>query len=147
MSYQFIENSTSKGMMKVADLRYSKDDKHDYYLAKFPRQRWIFFENQFYYRDIKLIKERDEKTLKIYKGISSVPKYVIHRDSKKIGFALPRITKDEERKYLFIPSTKISNSMRMKGINKKTISRDYFIYEINDEYIINKENSRLLRYL
>ena len=74
----------------------------------------------------------------------TIPKYHIFKDTKKIGFALPRNAHNaDEEPYLVIPETLVANRTKMKNYG---ISRTYYIFEVNENHIINDKNARLLFY-
>ena len=123
-------------------LRYKQEEDVEYFKASFPRAKWVFFENDFYNEDVE---QFNNGNTEFYKSLTSIPKYLIFKNKKKIGFALPRISEFADRKFLFIPRT-YKSKWRADTNNKKyAILREYYIYDVDDEYII-QDDARLLFY-
>ena len=102
------------------------------------------FENEHYDENVKQFEDGDEEIKKFFKGPMTIPKYHIFKDTKKIGFALPRNAHNaDEEPYLVIPETLVANRTKMKNYG---ISRTYYIFEVNENHIINDKNARLLFY-
>ena len=147
--YQFIESKANIGStLKAAYIKkqYHEEKKLYYHQAIFPGGRtvWGMFENKYYDKEIKGIESGDEEVLEHYKHKSSVPKYHIYKNNIKIGIALPREAHERSDKpYLFIPETK--RYYRNKR-NKPGIGLNYYIFDIDDDYLM-KNQSILYRYL
>lgn len=109
----------------------------EYFSAYFPRAKWALFENEEYEKAIDKIEKKTKDAFDYYKSKTSVPKYTIFKNSKKIGIALPR--ENELHKFLYIPHT-YSNKTKDK---KYSILRDYYIFDVEEDFTI-KENSRLM---
>ena len=142
MSYEIIElhGSITACFLKF---RYKQEEQIEYYRAKFPRAKWAFFENEFYDDDIEKLKSGQK--LEHYKTVYTVPKYVIFKDGHKIGIALPRTNEQDKVNFLFIPNTYRSKWQTNTNNKKYAVLRNYYIYDIDDEYIIN-DGARLLFY-
>ena len=70
---------------------------------------------------------------------------VVLKNGKKIGVALPRITDEDEEKFLFLPKTYRSSWHTKTDSEKYAIMRNYYIYDIADDFTIN-DNALLLFY-
>jgi len=138
--YQKLE--TGSVIATTLQLRYKQEEDIEYYRASFPRAKWAFFENDFYHEDIDTFNNGDNSH---YKSLTSIPRYAIFKNKKKIGFALPRVSEFANMKFLFIPKTH-KNKWRPDTNNKKyAVLRDYYIYDIDDDYVI-QDDARLLFY-
>ena len=146
--YQFVESKSNIGSSILAAniIKTKNDEGLEYYVANFPggRVKWAMFENEHYDKNVKQFEDGDEEIKKFFKGPMTIPKYHIFKDTKKIGFALPRNAHNAaEEPYLVIPETLVANRTKMK---KYCISRTYYIFEVNENHIINDKNARLLFY-
>ena len=146
--YQFIESKSNIGSSILAAniIKTKNDEGLEYYVANFPggRVKWAMFENEHYDENVKQFEDGDEEIKKFFKGPMTIPKYHIFKDTKKIGFALPRNAHNaDEEPYLVIPETLVANRTKMKNYG---ISRTYYIFEVNENHIINDKNARLLFY-
>ena len=146
--YQFIEGKSNIGSSILAAniVKTKNDEGQEYYVANFPggRVKWAMFENEHYDKNVKQFEDGDEEIKKFFKGPMTIPKYHIFKDTKKIGFALPRNAHNiNEEPYLVIPETLVANRTKMKNYG---ISRTYYIFDINENHIINDKNARLLFY-
>ena len=147
--YQFIESRANLGAtLKAAFIKkqYHEEKKLDYHQAIFPGGRiiWAMFKNEYYDKEIEGIKNGDEEVMQYYKHENFVPRYHIYRNNVKIGIALPRNAhENSDKPYLFIPETKKYNR---KKRNKPGIGLNYYIFDIDDDYLIKNE-SILYRYL
>ena len=146
--YQFVESKSNIGSSILAAniIKTKNDEGLEYYVANFPggRVKWAMFENEHYDENVKQFKDGDEEIKKFLKGPMTIPKYHIFKDTKKIGFALPRNAHNaDEEPYLVIPETLVANRTKMKNYG---ISRTYYIFEVNENHIINDKNARLLFY-
>ena len=146
--YQFIEGKSNIGSSILAAniVKTKNDEGLEYYVANFPggRVKWAMFENEHYDKNVKQFEDGDEEIKKFFKGPMTIPKYHIFKDTKKIGFALPRNAHNaDEEPYLVIPETLVANRTKMKNYG---ISRTYYIFDINENHIINDKNARLLFY-
>ena len=146
--YQFIEGKSNIGSSILAAniVKTKNDEGQEYYVANFPggRVKWAMFENEHYDENVKQFENGDEEIKKFFKGPMTIPKYHIFKDTKKIGFALPRNAHNaDEEPYLVIPETLVANRTKMKNYG---ISRTYYIFDINENHIINDKNARLLFY-
>ena len=138
--YQKIENGSI--VASILKLRYKQEEDVEYFKASFPRAKWVFFENDFYDEDVEQFNNGDTEH---YKTFTSIPKYLIFKNKKKIGFALPRVSDFADRKFLFIPIT-YKNKWRTDTNDKKyAVLRNYYIYDVDDEYII-EDGARLIFY-
>ncbi len=80
---------------------------------------WLIRPNSYYEESIK-----QEFPNQFYKSIASVPRYHIIKQRRKIGIALPRVSKSENN-FLFIPKN-------------KNLNRSYYIWDVDKNYeIIN----------
>jgi hypothetical protein len=110
------------------------DKPNDYILAIFPRARWILFKNFNYYEDVE--STQNEKN-KYYKSVSSIPKYHIHKNNKKISIALPRLDVHGNG-YLYIPrGIKVPNTGTGKALMTYPLKKEFYIFDIDEEYNIN----------
>ena len=146
--YQFLEGKSNIGSSILAAniVKTKNDEGQEYYVANFPggRVKWAMFENEHYDENVKQFEDGDEEIKKFFKGPMTIPKYHIFKDTKKIGFALPRYAHNaDEEPYLVIPETLVANRTKMKNYG---ISRTYYIFEVNENHIINDKNARLLFY-
>ena len=146
--YQFVESKSNIGSSILAAniIKTKNDEGLEYYVANFPggRVKWAMFENEHYDENVKQFEDGDEEIKKFFKGPMTIPKYHIFKDTKKIGFALPRNAHNaDEEPYLVIPETLVANRTKMKN---NGISRTYYIFEVNENHIINDKNARLLFY-
>lgn len=146
--YQFVESKSNIGSSILAAniIKTKNDEGLEYYVANFPggRTKWAMFENEHYDENVKQFEDGDEEIKKFFKGPMTIPKYHIFKDTKKIGFALPRNAHNaDEEPYLVIPETLVANRTKMKNYG---ISRTYYIFEVNENHIINDKNARLLFY-
>lgn len=146
--YQFVESKSNIGSSILAAniIKTKNDEGLEYYVANFPggRVKWAMFENEHYDENVKQFEDGDEEIKKFFKGPMTIPKYHIFKDTKKIGFALPRNAHNaDEEPYLVIPETLVANRTKMKNYG---ISRTYYIFEVNENHIINDKNARLLFY-
>ena len=146
--YQFVESKSNIGSSILAAyiVKTKNDEGLEYYVANFPggRVKWAMFENEHYDENVKQFEDGDEEIKKFFKGPMTIPKYHIFKDTKKIGFALPRNAHNaDEEPYLVIPETLVANRTKMKNYG---ISRTYYIFDINENHIINDKNARLLFY-
>lgn len=121
------------GMAHVNRIMQSKDEGR--MTVRFPRTFWTFFKNDWRDQSIKQITDGHKDAESFHGRKDNVPVYNIFKyhgkESFKIGFALPRITKtDKQKKYLYIPKTTKPNQ-RMK------ISRPYYIFDVDDDWNIN----------
>ena len=144
--YQFVESKSNIGSSILAAniIKTKNDEGLEYYVANFPggRVKWAMFENEHYDENVKQFEDGDEEIKKFFKGPMTIPKYHIFKDTKKIGFALPRNAHNaDEEPYLVIPETLVANRTKMKNYG---ISRTYYIFEVNENHIINDKNARLL---
>jgi len=138
--YQKIESGSI--VASILKLRYKQEEDVEYFKASFPRAKWVFFENDFYDEDVEQFNNGDTEH---YKTFTSIPKYLIFKNKKKIGFALPRVSDFADRKFLFIPIT-YKNKWRTDTNDKKyAVLRNYYIYDVDDEYII-EDGARLIFY-
>ena len=140
MSYEKIGNSSITACF--LQFRYKQEEKIEYYRARFPRAKLAFFENEFYSDDVEKLNNGEK--LEHYKKVHTVPKYTIFKNSRKIGIALPRTHEMNDVSFLFIPNTYKS---KWQGTHDKkyAVLRNYYIYDIDDEYVIN-DGARLLFY-
>ena len=144
--YQFVESKANLGSSILAAnvVKTKNDEGLEYYVASFPggRTKWAIFENTHYDENVKQFEDGDEEVKKFFKGIQTIPRYHIFKDNKKIGFALPRNAHNaNEETYLVIPETLTANRTKMKNYG---ISRTYYIFEVNENHIINDDGARLL---
>ena len=112
--YQFIEGKSNIGSSILAAniIKTKNDEGLEYYVANFPggRVKWAMFENEHYDENVKQFEDGDEEIKKFFKGPMTIPKYHIFKDTKKIGFALPRNAHNaDEEPYLVIPETLVAN--------------------------------------
>jgi len=122
------------GFNRAAICRHVKNEDKDYVLAVFPRTRWVLFRNDNYYDDVETVLN---KTNEYYKSVSSIPRYQIHKNKKKISFALPRLDVHGNG-YLFIPKgVKTINKGKGKSLHKFSLSKEFYIFDIDEEYNIN----------
>jgi hypothetical protein len=140
MSYEKIGNSSITACF--LRFRYKQEEKIEYYRAKFPRAKWAFFENEFYNDDVEKLKSGQK--LEHYKTVHTVPKYTIFKNNHKIGIALPRTNPNLEVNFLFIPNT-YRSKWQSTNDKKYAVLRNYYIYDIDDNYVIN-DGARLLFY-
>ena len=134
MSELIIITNDNRGIDCAHIVKMIEDDKTWWSVHfKMSRIKWAIFTNQYYDEDIKKFGTNESK----YKSITSIPKYSVWKNGKKIGPGLIRMT-DEDNPFIFIPKT------YKKGGNI-AISRDYYIYDIDDEYNIN-DRAQMLFY-
>jgi hypothetical protein len=119
----------------------TSEDGNIFYSVKFPRIVWALFENKYYDRDVSASTHTDN----VYRHETHVPKYNIFRNHVKIGNAYPRLTEDDA-KFLFIPRTYVKRNTGRMGRPKRPINRNYYIYEVNDDYEIQEKDAKLLFY-
>lgn len=112
-----------------------------YFKAQFPRAHWAFFWRIDYEDAIDSI----GTDISRYKSESSVPKYGIYKDGIKLGNAYPRIS-ESDSKFLYIPKTYTKKDRANRRRPKYKILREYYIYDINDNYEINEKDAKLLFY-
>ena len=149
--YQKIKSNTNSSSTIIAGMInkiYQEDKDLEYHECVFlnSKIRWLLFENEYYEDDVKDFTNGNEETKGHYKSISSIPKYSIHKNKVKIGIMLPRIShSDDNRPFLFAPKTVITKMNKRRGLYPTKIGRDYFIYDVDEDYEI-KENARLLFY-
>ena len=128
-----LTNNEFSGMVHVNRIMQSKDENR--MTVKFPRTFRTFFKNDWREQSIKMIDDGHKDAESFHGRKDNVPVYNIFKyhgkESFKIGFALPRLTKtDKRKKYLYIPKTTKPNQ-RVK------ISRAYYIFDVDDDYNIN----------
>ena len=143
----------------------NQDGPVDVFITYFfnPKRKWVFYPHGLYEYSIKNIGKPNVK----YKLASQVPKYNIYQSIfengkwvkwGKIGYCL---AKESElgSKYLFIPVNFANNSARRKyyklskmkikrlnsymSKNEILITKNYFIFDVDDDYLI-KDNARLM---
>jgi len=125
---------------------FKEETDKEYYQIIFPGNKiiWAFFENEHYEQNIEDFKENNDSIKEFFKARTCIPKYTIYRDKKKIGTALPRNAHEHDDKpFLYIPKTLKKRGKYSK--NRKAIGRNYYIFDVDDDYIIN-DSARLLFY-
>lgn len=117
-------NQKALGYIKIAKALELDANGMQNYVVLFARAKWLMVRNTMFEQNYIEKKESNTHT--------SVPIYSIIKNSDKIGFALPRY--DENNKpFLFIPKT--YNNRRMGKMNhRKTILREYYIFEVNADF-------------
>jgi len=83
----------------------------------------------YYDKDIEGFNNKDEDNK--YTSLHSIPKYHVYKDKVKLGPVLTRKT-FEDKPFLFIPKT-------YKKGGKLAITKDYYIYDVDEEYKINEK--------
>ena len=123
--------------IKAGHIKYMEDEKYKYWRVYFNMSRiqWALFENDYYAKDIKNFNKKDKDNQ--YKSLNSIPKYHVYKNSTKLGPVLTRET-FEGKPFLFIPKS-------YKKGGTVSIKRDYYIYDVDEEYNIN-EKATLLFY-
>jgi|TARA_Y100000310_G_scaffold75_1_gene92 hypothetical protein len=128
-----------------------------------PKRKWVFYPHGLYEYCCDNIDNPDIK----YAHTGLIPKYNIYesvfRDGSwqkigKIGYCLPRTSKNDSnfllvpvnfksnrarRKYYQLSKQKIKNKFRYMNRNDMSIIRNYYIFDIDDDYII-KDKARLM---
>ena len=149
MNYQVIESgrhsSVIASYLRIINKKNDDGEEVEYIRASFPRTKWALFENKYYNSDVKGFISQKKETLEHYQSITQIPKYVVLKNGKKIGVALPRITDEDEEKFLFLPKTYRSSWHIKTNSEKYAIMRNYYIYDIADDFTIN-DNALLLFY-
>ncbi len=112
-------------------------DNIEYYLAQFPRAHWALFWNVDYQNSIDSV----GTDIARYKSVSSIPKYGIYKDYIKLGNAYPRQA-DNGDNFLYIPKTYTKKDRAHFSKSRYRILRDYYIYDINDNYEINEKDAK-----
>tara|TARA_R110002020_G_scaffold181370_3_gene376260 strand:+ start:7132 stop:7560 length:429 start_codon:yes stop_codon:yes gene_type:complete len=136
MIKQYINDSglNRAGMCRVIK---NEEEGKDYILGVFPRTKWVIFKNKTYYDDVETAESGENE---YYKHVSFVPKYVIHKNGKKVSMALPRLDV-RGKPFLFIPKG-ITNKpalVRTKRDKYKfALTKPYYIFNIDEEYNINE---------
>ena len=134
MSELTIISNDNKGIDCAHIVKMTEDDKLWWTVHfKMSRVTWAIFTNNYYDEDIKKFGTDESK----YKSITSIPKYSVWKNGNKIGPGLIRQT-EEGKPFIFIPKT-------YKKGGSLAISRDYYIYEIDDDYNIDNK-ARMLFY-
>ena len=96
------------------------------YVICFPRAKWLLTRNFMFEQNFI---EKQETNMH-----HTVPIYNVIKNTSKIGIVLPRYD-ENDKPFLFIPRT--YNKQRLdKMNNRKTILRDYYIFEVNDDFEI-----------
>tara|TARA_B100001939_G_C16657454_1_gene494459 strand:- start:66 stop:455 length:390 start_codon:yes stop_codon:yes gene_type:complete len=99
------------------------------YVVLFPRAKWLLVRNAMFEQNFI---DKTEKNMH-----HTVPIYNVIKNDKKIGIVLPRFD-DNDKPFLFIPRT--YNKRRLDRMNsRKTILRDYYIFEVNDDFEIDSD--------
>ena len=135
--YNKIYINESDTNIKAGDIKFILDKKCEYWRVYFSMSRikWALFENNYYDKDIEKFNNKDENNK--YTSLQSIPKYSVWKNGNKIGPGLIRQT-EEGKPFIFIPKT-------YKKGGSLSISRDYYIYEIDDDYNIDNK-ARMLFY-
>jgi len=115
----------NKDMISLNSLTKHKDDN---FIIKFARATWYLHLNTTYKENVKDVESGNNE---YYKSTSSVPLFTIHREFRKIGYAFPRVTKETNTNFLFIPKT--SNKMLFMG--NKGVSKQYYIFDVDDDHM------------
>ena len=129
--YNKIYINESDTNIKAGDIKFILDKKCEYWRVYFSMSRikWALFENNYYDKDIEKFNNKDENNK--YTSLQSIPKYYVYKDNVKLGPVLPRKT-IENKPFLFIPQT-------YKKGGKLLITKDYYIYDVDEEYNINEK--------
>ena len=99
------------------------------YVVLFPRAKWLLVRNAMFEQNFI---DKTEKNMH-----HTVPIYNVIKNDSKIGIVLPRFD-DNDKPFLFIPRT--YNKRRLDKMNsRKTILRDYYIFEVNDDFEIDSD--------
>ena len=99
------------------------------YVVLFPRAKWLLVRNAMFEQNFI---DKTEKNMH-----HTVPIYNVIKNDKKIGIVLPRFD-DNDKPFLFIPRT--YNKRRLDRMNSRTtILRDYYIFEVNDDFEIDSD--------
>ena len=99
------------------------------YVVLFPRAKWLLVRNAMFEQNFV---DKTEKNMH-----HTVPIYNVIKNDSKIGIVLPRYD-DNDKPFLFIPRT--YNKRRLDRMNsRKTILRDYYIFEVNDDFEIDSD--------
>jgi len=130
MNKKIYINSDSTNI-KAGDIKFMIDKKCEYWRVYFSMSRikWALFENNYYDKDIEGFNNKDEDNK--YTSLHSIPKYHVYKDKVKLGPVLARKT-FEDKPFLFIPKT-------YKKGGKLAITKDYYIYDVDEEYKINEK--------
>ena len=128
-----IKIGNNEDGIDCAYVHYIDDDKTPYWRVHFNMSRvhWALFENDYYDEDIKKFNEQDEDNQ--YRTLQQIPKYHVYKNNIKLGPALPRMTADG-KPFLLIPKTHKTNKT-------KYISRNYYLYDVDDDFNINEKGS------
>ena len=99
------------------------------YVVLFPRAKWLLVRNAMFEQNFV---DKIEKNMH-----HTVPIYNVIKNDSKIGIVLPRYD-DNDKPFLFIPRT--YNKRRLDRMNsRKTILRDYYIFDVNDDFEIDSD--------
>jgi|TARA_R100000789_G_scaffold100186_1_gene109140 hypothetical protein len=137
-----IVKMESSGLHKLAPVVHvikrkdeGEDKDLDYHMVLLPGTQivLILFENTHYHEDVDTVSNGDTT---YYKTITSIPKYGVHKNNKKVSSALPRLDMHEQP-FLFIPK----GHKRMGKINRNALQRNYYIFSLDDEYHITEKSS------
>ena len=134
-----IVQMKSSGLHEVARIRHvlkSKDgEERDYHTVSLPGTSivLIFFENKSYDESVEAVSNGDTTH---YKSLSSIPKYVVHKNNKKVSSALPRID-IHDSPFLFIPK----GHARMGIKNGNILQKNYYVFNLDEDYHLTKASS------
>ena len=132
METEIIQSGFNKAAVAQ---KVTKDDK-EFVMVSFPRTKWVMFENTHYYEDFESTQNGENE---YYKHIHMIPKYAIWKNRKKVSIALPRID-GHDKPFLYIPRG-WTNPMKT-GTNKDrlkyALSKEFYIFNINEEFLIDE---------
>jgi len=139
-----IVKMESSGLHKLAPVVHvvkrkdeGEDKDLDYHMVLLPGTQivLIFFENTHYDEDLDDVLKGDTT---YYKTLTSIPKYTVHKNNKKVSSALPRLD-IHESPFLFIPRGHKKMGKRSKS--RYTLQRNYYIFSLDDDYHITEKSS------
>ncbi len=128
-----IISGFNKAAVAKKMLKEHEGEMLNYILVTFPRTRWVMYENQHYYEDLETT---ESGTNEHYNHVAMIPKYVIYKNKEKVSVALPRIDQ-HDHPFLFIPKG-WKKMVVSKDKSKYTLSKQFYIFHINEEFLIEE---------
>ena len=117
------------GFINIAKATELDVNGYQNYVVLFPRAKWLLVRNAMFEQNFI---EKAEDNMH-----HSVSIYSVVKNNNKIGIALPRYD-ENDKPFLFIPKT--YNKRRLDKMNsRKTILRDYYIFDVNDDFEIDSD--------